>query len=57
MDLLVAICLLQLLRFNVRYSPLVIATDASESGFGVVWSSTLTLAGSDELTLINSHCL
>ena len=38
-----------LLRYRV--SPLVIATDASESGFGVVRSSTLTLRGSDELSL------
>ena len=53
MDLLVAICLLPLLRFNMRYcvSPLFIAADVSESGFRVVRSSTLTLAGSDELSL------
>ena len=50
--LLVAICLLPFLRFHMRYrvSPLVIATDASESGFGVVRSSTHTLEGSDELS-------
>ena len=49
MALLVAICLLPLSRFNMRcrVGPLVIATNASESGFGVVRSSTLTLAGSD----------
>ena len=53
MDLLVGICLLPLLRFHMRYrvSPQVIATDASETGFGVVRSSTLTLEGSDELSL------
>ena len=53
LDLLVVICLLPLLRFNVRHrvSPLIIATNTSESGFGVVRSSTLTLAGSDELSL------
>ena len=53
MDLLVVICLLPLLRFNMRHrvSPLIIATDTSESCFGVVRSSTLTLAGSDELSL------
>ena len=53
MDLSVGICLLPLLRFHMRYrvSPQVIATDASETGFGVVGSSTLTLEGSDELSL------
>ena len=34
-----------------RVSPSAIATDASESGFGVVRSSTPTLEGSDELSL------
>ena len=47
------ICLLPLLRCHMRYrvSPSAIATDAAESGFGVVRSSTPTLEGSDELSL------
>ena len=53
LDLLMAICVLPLLRCHMRYrvSPSAIATDASESGFGVVRSSTPTLEGSDELSL------
>ena len=44
-DLLVAICLLPLLHCHMRHrvSPIIIATNAPESGFGVVRSSTLTL--------------
>ena len=53
LELLVAICFLLLLRCHMRcrVSPLVIAADASENGFGVVRSSTLTLESSDKLTV------
>ena len=46
-DLLVAACLSPLLRFDLRarVSPLVIASDASESGMGVCRTSTITPAG------------